>query len=165
MPIQISSNRVMASQGYGYGSELIQVSRTNGNWLAERVWKSNRLKSKFANLILHQGLVYGLDDGKLVCFDPQAGQRKWQGDRHGHGQMLLIGDVILLMAENGEVLLIEPSPTEEKIVAQFRAFRGKTWNPPALAGEYLLVRNDAEAACYKLPLASQRTVVNDGRKL
>jgi hypothetical protein len=26
----------------------------------------------------------------------------------------------------------------------------KTWNTPALAGEHLLVRNDQEAACYRL---------------
>ena len=26
----------------------------------------------------------------------------------------------------------------------------KTWNTPALAGEFLLVRNDQEAVCYQL---------------
>ena len=33
------------------------------------------------------------------------------------------------------------------------AFAGKTWNPPALAAPYLLVRTDSEAACYELALA------------
>lgn len=155
MPIQISANRVMASQGYGVGSELLEVSRTNGNWNVERVWKSNRLKSKFGNLIQHGGFVYGLDDGILACVDPATGVKKWQGERHGHGQMLLVGEIILLMAENGEVLLISPSAEEEKIVARFRALKSKTWNPPALAGEYLLVRNDMEAACFKLPFAAR----------
>jgi outer membrane protein assembly factor BamB len=103
-------------------------------------------------LILHGGFVYGLDDGILACVDVATGEKKWQGDRHGHGQMLLVGDVILLMAENGEVLLISPSPEEEKIVARFRALKSKTWNPPALAGEYLLVRNDIEAACFRVRL-------------
>jgi len=106
-----------------------------------------------------------LDDGILVCFDPVVGEQKWKGDRHGHGQMLLIGDIILMMAENGEVLLLEPSSTEEKVIARFRALNGKTWNPPALAGEYLLVRNDQEAACFKLPLASKDKVANDPGKL
>lgn len=152
MPLQISTNRALVSQGYGYGSELLEVSQTNGAWSVERVWKSNRLKSKFANLILHRGFVYALDDGILACLDPQNGERKWHGERYGHGQMLLVNDVILLMAENGEVLLIEPSPDGEKVVARFRALTTKTWNPPALAGEYLLVRNDQEAACFKLPV-------------
>ena len=99
--------------------------------------------------------MYGLDDGILACIDPATGEQKWKGERHGHGQMLLVGDLILLMAENGEVLLISPSPEEEKIVARFRALTSKTWNPPALAGEYLLVRNDVEAACLKLPVRAK----------
>jgi outer membrane protein assembly factor BamB len=155
MPIQIATNRVMASQGYGVGSELLEISRTNANWSVERVWKSNRLKSKFANLIFYNGFVYGLDDGIMACLDPATGEKKWQGERHGHGQMLLVRDLILMTAENGEVLLISPSPAEEKIVARFRALTSKTWNPPALAGEYLLVRNDIEAACFKMPLQTR----------
>jgi outer membrane protein assembly factor BamB len=164
MPIQVATNRAMASQGYGYGSELMELSETNGNWTVERAWKSNRLKSKFANLILHKGLVYGLDDGILVCFDPQTGERKWQGERHGHGQLLLVEDVILLMAENGEILLVELTPAGERVAAWFRALTSKTWNPPALAGQYLLVRNDLEAACFKLPLASDLNPVKDRTK-
>jgi len=155
MPIQISSNQLMASSGYGYGSELIEVGSTNGAWKAERVWKSNRLKSKFANLILHKDFVYGLDDGILACVDPKTGDRKWHGSRLGHGQLLLVGNVILMTAENGEILLVDPSPDEERIIARVRAFKSKTWNPPALAGPYLLVRNDVEAACYKLALAGK----------
>jgi outer membrane protein assembly factor BamB len=160
MPIQISADTLLASSGYGYGSELLKISRTNGGWSAERVWKSNRLKSKFGNLIFYNGFVYGLDDGVLVCFDPAAGERKWQGDRHGHGELLLVDDLLLMMAENGEVFLIRAAPDEERVVARFRALTGKTWNPPALAGEYLLVRNDAEAACFKVPLASKRSLAH-----
>jgi outer membrane protein assembly factor BamB len=150
-PIQISSNQVFASSGYGYGSELIEISRaTNNAWKAERVWKSNRLKSKFANLILRDGYVYGLDDGILACMDAATGERKWQGERYGHGQMLLIGNTLLLMAEKGDLLLIDPNPQEERIVARFKVLTGKTWNPPAFAAPYLLVRNDQEAACFRL---------------
>jgi hypothetical protein len=32
---------------------------------------------------------------------------------------------------------------------------GKTWNPLALAGDYLLVRNEVEAVCLQLKLAPQ----------
>jgi hypothetical protein len=33
-------------------------------------------------------------------------------------------------------------------------FSGKTWNPIALAGDLLLVRNDLEAACLRLKVQS-----------
>ena len=52
----------------------------------------------------------------------------------------------------GEVVLVEAVPEAFREVTRFRAFDGKTWNPPALAGEYLLVRTDAVAACYRLPV-------------
>jgi hypothetical protein len=35
---------------------------------------------------------------------------------------------------------------------------GVTWNNPALAGPYLLIRNDREAACYRLPLKTGAVV-------
>ena len=35
---------------------------------------------------------------------------------------------------------------------RFSALEGKTWNPPALSGSRLLVRNNREAASYELPL-------------
>lgn len=152
LPIAISTNQILVSSGYGYGSELLEIIHTNDSWRAQREWKSNRLKSKFANLILHKGFVYGLDDGTLVCLDPATGERKWQGDRFGHGQLLLAGDVILFTSEKGEILLLDPSPEGERILARFQTLKGKMWNPPALAGEYLLVRNSQEAACYKLSL-------------
>ena len=73
--------------------------------------------------------------------------------RYGHGQILLVGDLLLLTAESGEIFLLAPAPDAPHELAHFRVFHSKTWNPPALAGELLLVRNDKEAACYRLPLA------------
>ena len=66
--------------------------------------------------------------------------------------MILVGDLLLVMAENGDLVLLEPTPEEHRELTRFTALDGKTWNPPALAGEYLLVRNDKEAACYRLAI-------------
>ena len=155
-PIQISTNTILVSSGYGYGSELLQISPTNNTWRAERLWKSNRLKTKFANLILHKNFVYGLDDGILTCLDPATGERRWHGERYGHGQLLLVGDVLLFTSEKGEVLLADPNPDAERIIARLPTLKGKMWNPPALAGEYLLVRNNDAAACYQLATMNQK---------
>jgi outer membrane protein assembly factor BamB len=150
-PLVLSEKEVLVSSGYGVGSELLQLSRdSEGKWSAQRRWKSNRLKSKFANLIHRDACIYGLDDGILVCLDAQTGELKWKEGRYGHGQMLLTGNLLLIMAENGEIVLLDPQPDRRRELTRFQALAGKTWNPPALAGQYLLVRNDQEAACYWL---------------
>ena len=59
------------------------------------------------------------------------------------------------IGESGDVILLEPSPKEPRELTRFTALKGKTWNPPAIAGEFLLVRNDKEAACHRLPVATQ----------
>ncbi|HYV26555.1 MAG TPA: PQQ-binding-like beta-propeller repeat protein [Candidatus Eisenbacteria bacterium] len=153
MSVMVPNDRVLVSSGYGTGSALVQIQRVGaGEWSASKLWKSIRLKAKFTNVIFLDGYVYGLDDGILVCLDASTGEQKWKEGRYGHGQEILVGKLLLLTAENGDVLLLEPVPQEPRVLSRFSALNGKTWNPPALAGPYLLVRNDLEAACYRLPV-------------
>jgi outer membrane protein assembly factor BamB len=154
MPVVLADNRVLISSGYGTGSHLVQVRQNPPeSWSATRIWESKRLKSKFANIIVRDGSIYGLDDGIFVCLDLASGTMQWKRGRYGHGQMIQVGDLLLLMAENGDLILLEPTPKELRELARFPVLSDKTWNPLALAGQYLLVRNDKEAACYQLPLS------------
>ncbi len=152
MPVVLPEDRVLISSGYGTGSELVKISKdSQGLFNATPIWKSTRLKAKFTNLVYREGFIYGLDDGIMVCLDASTGELKWKEGRYGHGQEILAGDLLLVGAESGEVILLQPNPQQPRELARFSAFTEKTWNPPALAGEYLLVRNDKEAACYRLP--------------
>jgi outer membrane protein assembly factor BamB len=154
MPIVVSTNCLLVSSGYGIGSELLKIQADGeGKLAATRLWKSNRLKAKFTNLVCREGFIYGLDDGIMTCLDASSGEHRWKEGRYGHGQEILVGDVLLVSAESGEIILLDPSPKEPRELTRFSALKGKTWNPPALAGQYLVVRNDKEAACYRLPVA------------
>jgi outer membrane protein assembly factor BamB len=104
--------------------------------------------------VIHDGHAYSLDDEILECVSLADGRRRWKRGRYGHGQLLLAGDVLLIQAEDGRVVLVEATPAEHRELAAFQAIDGKTWNNPALAGRQLFVRNDREAACYELPLES-----------
>ncbi len=153
LPVVLPGDRVLVSSGYGVGSEMLEIKRDDASkFSATRLWKTNRLKAKFNNLVTRDGYVYGLDDGILACVDLATGDLKWKDGRYGHGQFILVGDVLLITAENGDVVLVDPVPTERRELTGFSALKGKTWNPPALAGDLLLVRNDQEAACYRLPV-------------
>jgi outer membrane protein assembly factor BamB len=153
-PRVIGTNLVLISSGYGAGSHLVEVRRgADGRWVAtNQIWRSMALKSKFANILLQHTFAYGLDDGRLVCLDLADGSERWEGERYGHGQLLLVGEVILLTAENGDVALVEATPQAFRELSRFSALKGKTWNPPALAREILQLRNDREAAAYRLPV-------------
>lgn len=155
-PIQISENELFYSKGYGRGSLLFSLSKDDkGQFTVEIAWKKSRvLKTKFTNPVIHKGLAYGISNGSaLQCVDPKTGKMNWRHKgKFGHGQMLLVGDRLLIQTEWGKLILAEANPKEYKEIASFQALESRTWNVPVLVGSYLLVRNEKNAACYQLTL-------------
>ena len=151
-PIQVGTNQVLATSSYGIPSNLIQVTSDGDVWTPEAVWTERQMKTKFSSALVLGDHAYGLSEGIMNCIEVATGKRLWKGGRYGYGQNLLIGDdLILIQAERGDVVLVEPSPEEHRELTRISPLSSKTWNAPALAGRYLLVRNDREAVCLKLP--------------
>ena len=151
-PVVLEGDRVLVSAGFNAGCVLLHVTPgANGALSVSEVWKNRNMKSQFSNMVARSGFLYGLDDGILACVEIATGQRKWKDGRYGHGQVLLLDDLLLVQTEPGQVALVEANPKEYREVARINALNAKTWNTPAVAGEFLLVRNDQEAICYRLP--------------
>ena len=152
-PVGVGSGRVFLSAGYGLGCVLVQIrSQPDGSFAVAELWKNRNLKSQFSNVVVRDGFIYGLDDGILVCLDLATGERKWKDGRYGHGQVLLVSDTLLIQAEPGQIVLADANPSAFREMGKLEALSSKTWNTPALAGDLLLVRNDQEAVCYRLPM-------------
>jgi len=157
--VPIAPDQVLLSKGYGGGAMLLRLDPvTGGTFTAKEVWKNPHvLKTKFTNAAVQGGYAYGLSDGILECVDLANGLSKWKQGRYGHGQILRAGDLLLVMSEQGEMVLVEATPDRaNNVLGRFQAIEEHTWNNPALYGPYLLVRNAEEAACYKLPLEERR---------
>jgi outer membrane protein assembly factor BamB len=153
MPVVTGPDTVLFSSGYGVGSELLKVTnRPDGTLGVTNVWSSKKMKAKFANLVARDGFLYGLDDGIMACLDLKDGSQRWKEGRYGHGQGLMVGDLFLLMSEGGELVLMRPTPQAPGELHKLKIFTSKTWNPIALSGELLIVRNDTEAVCLELAL-------------
>lgn len=151
-PLPVGPDLIVFSSGYGVGAELLRIGRdASGKLSPQPVWKSLALKAKMASFIEHGGFLYGLDDGMLACVDLRDGKRRWKSGRYGHGQLLWAKGKLLVTAESGELILLEPGPSAPNELARFPVFDAKLWNPPALSGDLLLVRTDQEAACLRLP--------------
>jgi outer membrane protein assembly factor BamB len=108
------------------------------------------MKNRQSSSVLHQGFIYGLDEGILACLDAETGDLKWKGGRYGHGQVLLSGDHLIVTTEDGELALVAASPAKFQEVAKIPALDGETWNVPAFADGILLVRNTKEMAAFDL---------------
>jgi outer membrane protein assembly factor BamB len=149
-PIVVGDNRVFYSSGYGGGAVVVELTKEGDRFGVRQVWRNIFMKNRMSSSVLHEGFIYGLDEGIMVCLDAGTGLRKWKNGRYGHGQMLLAGDHIVLITEEGELVLIAPNPEKLQEVARLPAIEGETWNVPAFADGILLVRNTREMAAFDL---------------
>ena len=163
-PIPLAGDRVFLSKGYGVGASLLQIKRDEqGAFHVRPLWKPAIrpvMKTKMGNDVVRDGFVYGLDGGILQCLELETGKSRWKKRRHpaiGHGQIMLVGDMILILSESGELVLVEASPKKYRELARMQVLDESevTWNNPAFSPPYLLVRNAQEAACYELPLVDR----------
>jgi outer membrane protein assembly factor BamB len=150
-----AADRVFLSSAYGQGCALFRLTVPHDRFVVSEQWSNRNLKAKFTSVVVRDGHVYGLDGRILTCLDLQSGKRCWKRGRYGHGQLILVDDLLLIQAESGEVVLVEASPISFQEVARFPALDDRTWNHPALAGNLLVMRNDREAACYELPVLDE----------
>jgi outer membrane protein assembly factor BamB len=149
-PIVIGDNRLFLSSGYGAGAAVIELSKGGDRFAVREVWKNTRMKNRFASSVLHEGIVYGLDESILAAVDVNTGELKWKGGRYGYGQLLLVGGRLIVLTEDGDLALVRATPEKHEELGRFHVLDGKTWNVPAIAGGYLLVRNLAEMAAFDL---------------
>lgn len=158
--VALDDHRIFVSKGYGAGSKVFEVVADADSepriWQTRDVWSVPRnMQTKFSNVVRHDGSIYGLSDVILECIDQETGARRWKKGRYGYGQILLVGDSILVLSETGELALVAANPKQFEELAKIQALEGKTWNTLAFSTPYLLIRNGQEAACYRLPLADQ----------
>ena len=154
-PVVVDEARVLLSSAQGPGAVLLEITKTGDAYAARAVWQNNRMKNKFNSSVLYQGYVYGLDESILACVDAKTGELKWKGGRYGYGQLLLAGSHLVVLTEEGDVVLVRATPEGHQELARFPAIQGRTWNIPAIDNGLLLIRNSAEMACFRLGKAAQ----------
>ena len=121
--VPVPNDRLLLSKGYGVGAKLLQVSLAgNGPWQVAEVWSNSRvLRTKYCNVVVHGGHVYGLSDGILECVELASGRRVWKAGRYAQGQILGVDDLLIVQAESGEVALVEATPAGHRELGRFAA--------------------------------------------
>ncbi|MDP1570044.1 MAG: PQQ-binding-like beta-propeller repeat protein [Vicinamibacterales bacterium] len=143
----------LASTG-GLGIRRLHLSHSASGWDIEERWTSRGLKPYFNDFVVHNGHAYGFDGSILSSINLEDGERNWKGGRYGNGQMILLADqdLLLVLSEDGELVLVSATPDAHTEIARARALDAKTWNHPVVIGDLLLIRNGEEMAAFRLPI-------------
>ena len=153
-PVIAGSHQVLVGIGYGRGTWLLQIQNDGDRQVSQEVWRSHKMRPKFNDMVLRDGYLYGIHEGRggyLVCLNLADGRPAWRGNRVKHGQVLGVGDKLIVQAEGGHIVIADANPDKEHILHRFPALSSKTWNHPVLAGRLLLLRNDREAVVFEYP--------------
>jgi outer membrane protein assembly factor BamB len=78
-------------------------------------------------------------------------KHEWKEGDFKKGTLLLAGDSLIVLGENGELALVQPTPT--KFVEKARisvAKDGRFWTMPVVAHKRLYVRDEEMIYCYDL---------------
>ncbi len=157
-PVQVGANQVLTSKGYGLGGKLIEVNDDNGKWTTKQIWASQRvLKTKLTSAVIHDAFAYSISDGILECVELATGERIWKAGRYGHGQILLVGDTLLVHSEDSFLTAVPATPDGHSELGRIETVSGVCWNTICLYKNFVIIRSDVEAACFRLPERTEST--------
>jgi outer membrane protein assembly factor BamB len=147
-PTILDETDVLIGTGFEGGTRRLRVGQDE----AKEVWTTTAIKPYYNDLITHNGYLYGFDGPIFTCVSLEDGKSKWRARGYGNGQVLLLPDqnLLLILAEYGEVALVEANPDAHKQLGKFKGIEGKTWNHPVVAYGKLYIRNGEEMACYDI---------------
>jgi len=151
-PIPVGGDKILVTAGYQMGDHLLQAKAAGDGMMLEVVWSGKGMRTGFNNVTVRDNVAYGIDDSILAAIDLKDGKRLWKSERVGSGQVLGVGDLLLVQTEPGTILLVEGTAQQSKVLGKLKALDSKTWTNLCLAGKWLVARNDREAVCYELPV-------------
>jgi outer membrane protein assembly factor BamB len=164
-PLQLTSDKILLTAGYGAGGALLQVKHTEGKWLAtiiERYKPNEGVSSEQQTPILYEQMVItippkdgGAIRGKLAAYSP-ANLRTpiWESaadERFGLGPYLVIGNYLFALKDDGELFVYQLQKKGMTFVKKQRIMNGRdAWGPLAYADGYLLLRDSEWVYCLKV---------------
>ncbi len=148
----VVDDRIFLSSSYGTGAILLKV----GGAELEKVWSSDdALSNHYSTSVYKDGYLYGFHGRQeygqeLRCVEWETGKVRWSEPGIRAGTVTLAGDRLLVLRENGELILAEASPAGFKSIARAKILDGVVRAYPALSGGRLYARNGRRLICVDL---------------
>ncbi len=150
----VDGNLVYCSAGYGVGAGLFKLEKNGEQQSAEEVWfKPNELMNHWSTPIIKDGHLYGIyefkkyGDAPLQCVELATGEIKWSHRGFGPGNCILVGDKLVVLSDDGHVVIVAARPDAYQELARTKAVDGKCWSTPAYSDGRIYVRSTKEGVC------------------
>ncbi|MBI5388120.1 MAG: PQQ-binding-like beta-propeller repeat protein [Verrucomicrobia bacterium] len=159
----VAGDIVYCSAGYGVGGGACRIVKSSDGFAAQELWKiagDAKVANHWSTPVVKDGHLYGNFSfkkyavGPLKCVELASGEVKWEQPGFGAGNVLLAGNCVVALTDDGQVVLVEAKPAAYKELARAKAVEGKCWSTPALSNGRLYVRSTKEGACLDVSAAA-----------
>jgi outer membrane protein assembly factor BamB len=148
----VVGNQVFVSASYGTGAALLEV---NGSEY-KKIWANDdSMSNHYSTCVLRDGYLYGFhgrqEEGQaLRCVQLRTGKVMWTVDGYGAGTVTLAGDKLLILRENGELVLAPAVSDGFHPSAKASILSKVTRSYPALADGRIYARDEKTLVCVRL---------------
>jgi outer membrane protein assembly factor BamB len=148
----VIGRRVFISASYQTGAALLEIKE--GGF--EKLWTADGvLSNHYATSVHHGGFLFGFDGRQeagpnLRCVELATGKVRWSEDRFGAGTLLLAGDRLLILTEEGELVAAAADPERFRLLARRKLLAPEVRAHPALARGLFFARNQRKLICADL---------------
>ncbi len=143
---------IYLTSGYGSADAMIKLSDDGAS--VSQVWSSKKLDCQLGGVVLAGGYIYGSGDTLKGwhCLDWKTGNEMWVNKGVGAGAALYADGMLYCLGENGQVALVETSPSSYKEHGTFSLPDGgdKSWNHPVILDGRLYLRRENNLYAYDI---------------
>lgn len=139
------------SSGYDRGCALLRISaKEDGRFKVKTVYTGKQMRCHFASPVRHGEYLYGIDDSRLTCLNLRNGKVVWKESGIKKGSLLCVNDYLLLLGEEGQLLLLDAAEKKYAPIAEARPLHGRCWTMPVIAEGKLFLRDEGQMKCFNL---------------
>lgn len=133
------------------GVTAIRLVKQGAALAAQEVWSNKENEMYMNSPVLQGNLLFGLSvrkKGQFFCLDAETGKTLWQSPgRAGENAAILSAEkVLLLLTNDANLIVLQPSAKEYAPIAQYTVATSPTWAHPVVTGNRVLVKDETTLA-------------------
>jgi outer membrane protein assembly factor BamB len=155
MPTPAFHNGRILLGGENRGVHSVRPTLQDGEWKVEHEWSQKSVALDMSSAVMNGEFLFGFshyDRGRLFCLDPETGEVRWEGTpRTGRNVMFLsMPGFVAALIDNGDLQIIKATADRFDKVASYRVAAGRTWAPPVLLADGVLVKDHERLTLWSL---------------